>query len=220
MTDLIDEVRASFNKTRDDHGDRGPVTVLGPGDPREQGFPPGFTAMRNYYGERLLAITRRGYRHFAGSTLPTDADQLMELTSQVMAEYVLALVFDAFADGVAIGHQQQQTVRIFTHFNTLEQIFTDELFRESSREMAKRFSEDPDVLAYFNEYVEGGMHHLAHVTGFAHREVEPGKIWDVWLLVGTACMCATFLAGHHLGVTWRERDVLEGIELATQGEDG
>jgi len=219
MADLIEEVRASFERTRDDHGDRGPVTVLGPGDPREQGFPPGFNAMRDYYGDRLMAITRRGYRHFAGSTMPTNADQLMELTSQVMAEYLLALVLETFTDGVMVGHQQHQAVRIFDHFNKLELIFTEEPFREASRTMAKGFAEDSSVLAYFNEYIEGGVAHLSHITGFAHRDVDPGKVWDVWLLVGTACACASYLAGHHLGTTWRERDVLDGIELATQGDE-
>ena len=216
MTDLIDEVVASFNKTRDDHADSGPVTVVKPGD---QEMAPGFNSMRSYYGDRLLAVTRRGYRHFAGSTMPTNADQLLELTSQVMAEYLLALVLESFADGVVIGHQQHQAVRIFTHFDKVDDLFTEEPFREHSRQLAKRFSDDPSVLAYFNEYVDGGLHHLAHITGFAHREVDPGKVWDVWLLVGTACMCATYLAGHHLGTTWRERDVLAGIELATEGDD-
>jgi hypothetical protein len=220
MSDLIDEVVRSFNQTREDHGDRGPVTVLGPGDSDELGFPPGFNAMRDYYGDRLVAITRRGYRHFAGSTMPTNADQLMELTSKVMAEYLLALVLETFTDGVAIGHQQDQAVRIFTHFNKVDDLFTEEPFRESSRAMAKGFAEDPSVLAYFNEYIEGGVHHLSHITGFVHRDIEPGKIWDLWLLIGTACMCASYLAGHHLGTTWRERDVLDGIELATQGDDG
>ena len=59
--------------------------------------------------------------------------------------------------------------------------------------------------------------HLSHATGFAHAtDVEPNKGWDIWLLNGTACICAGYLAGHLMGTTWRERDVLDGIEIASE----
>jgi hypothetical protein len=72
------------------------------------------------------------------------------------------------------------------------------------------------VCQYFAEYLMGGVNHLAHVTGFAHSNVEPQKVWDIWIMGGTACVCASFLAGNKLGTSWRERDVLDGIAIATE----
>jgi hypothetical protein len=82
--------------------------------------------------------------------------------------------------------------------------------------MALGFAEDTEVLRFFTQFLVGGLEHLSHITGFAHRQVDPGKVWDVWMLIGTACICSSYLAGHNVGKEWKERDVLSGIEIATQ----
>jgi hypothetical protein len=78
------------------------------------------------------------------------------------------------------------------------------------------FADDEEVCEYFADYLMGGINHLAHVTGFAHAEVDPAKVWDLWVMGSTACICAGFMAGDKLGTTWRERDVLDGIAMATE----
>ena len=84
--------------------------------------------------------------------------------------------------------------------------------------MAHGFAEDREVCDYFNTYLQSALHHMTHVTGFAHSEVVPTKVWDVWLLSGTAVITASFLAGTQMGATWRERDVLDGIEIASESD--
>ena len=51
------------------------------------------------------------------------------------------------------------------------------------------------------------------------ENTDPVKVWDVWCLVGTHTVVNTYLAGYRMGCTWRERDVLDGIEIATGDPD-
>ena len=211
---LIEDVKTSFDESRDEQtSDQGPVTILRDGG---EDLAPGFNSMRIFYTNRLLAICRRGYRHHAGSTLPTKADDLITLTGHQMMPMLIGMVMQAFADGVMIGHQDDHQVKISFHFNIVDHLFTDESFRENSQKMAQGMAEDSEVLAWFAEFTSGGMDHLTHITGFAHREVNPTKVWDVWMLIGTACVCSCYLAGNKMGSTWKERDVLDGIEIATE----
>jgi hypothetical protein len=217
MTDLVDEVKSSFEKSRDEvSSDEGGSIALVQGD--VGGLAPGFIAMRSYYEERLLSIMRRGYRHFAGSSMPTSSDVLLELTSKFLQAPMIAVSMGAFTDGVMIGHRSDQQVKMCFHFNSVEHLFHDDTFRDSALRMTAGFAEDSAVCEYFNEYVGGALAHIAHVTGFAHSEVVPAKVWDVWLLAGTACITASYLAGTKMGTSWRERDVLDGIEMASESE--
>jgi len=217
MTDLIDEVRASFEKSRDESVDgNGPIKVIYQGD---QELAPGFDAIREYYGDRLLAVTRRGYRHFAGSTMTRDSDELLAVTGEQMMPHLIKILLQSFSDGVMVGHRSNAQVKISIHFHLVDHLFTDSAFREASDTMAIGFGENEEILEYFAEYLTGGVAHLSHVTGFVHqRNVDPGKVWDIWLLIGTATVAASYLAGFKMGTAWLERDVLDGIEIATEEE--
>jgi hypothetical protein len=173
--------------------------------------------MRAFYQERLLLIARRGYHHFAGATLPSNSDQLVVHTGEYMMPATIATSLAAFSNGVMIGHREDHTVRMCYHFESLEHLFHDEDFLTASGDMAKGFTNDPEVYEFFDKYVTGGLNHVSHITGFAHQEEIPAaKVWDVWLMVGTATTAASYLAGYRLGDAWRERDVLDGIEIATE----
>ena len=218
MTDLVEEVRSSFERSKVAQGmeGKGPVGVIRE-DEMELG--PGFDAMREYYGNRLLAVTRRGYRHFAGSTMPHDADELLALTGEVMVPPYIILLLQSFSDGVMVGHESDYRVKMAIHFHLIDRLFQESSFRESSDQMARGFGDNDEVLNYFQEYFIGGLTHLSHITGFAHRnDADPSKVWDVWMLIGTATITASYLAGLKMGTAWHERDVLDGIEIATEEE--
>jgi hypothetical protein len=215
---LIEEVRNSFENQQEELTGRGPISIIRPGD---EELAPGFNAMRSYYEERLLAFTRRSYRHYAGGSMPTEADELLRRTGEKMLPALIALELQAYADGVLIGHRADAQVQISFHFHIVDQLFAEKEFRESSDRLASGFSDDTEVIDFFRTFTSGGVENMSHITGFAHHDVDPGKVWDIWLLVGTAVVCSCYLAGHRMGVTWRERDVLDGIEIATEeGTDG
>lgn len=218
MNDLVEEIKASYERSREEvAGSDGPTVITTDGD----ALAPGFSAMKSYYESRLLMICRRGYRHFAGSNMPTDADTLITRTAEFLNAPMIAVSMGAFTDGVMLGHQSDHLVKMCFHFDNVEHLFHDDGFRQSSLKMTKGFATDREVCAYFQEYVAGATAHMAHITGFAHNEVVPTKVWDVWILVGTACVTASYLAGTRMGTSWRERDVLDGIEIASEsaGED-
>lgn len=214
VNDLVDEIKGSFEKSRDDVAGESPgaMVIATQGDD----LAPGFQAMKEYYEDRLLMIARRAYRHFAGSNLPTDGDKLVTHTAKYLQAPMIAVTMGAFSDGVMIGHRNDHMVRMCFHFNNLEHLFHDDAYREASQKMSLGFADDREVCEYFREYVGGALAHITHVTGFAHSEVVPAKVWDIWLLTGTACVTASFLAGSKMGTSWRERDVLDGIELASE----
>ena len=217
MTDLIDEVKDSFEKSKDavnGGADEGGGITMVRGEVDE--LAPGFSAMREYYNNKLLVITRRGYRHFAGSSLPTASDDLVVQTAEFMRAPMIAVSLGAFADGVRLGHQTDHLVKMMLHFHAVEHVFHDNHMRDQTMAMAHGFAEDREVCDWFNTYLDGALTHMAHVTGFAHSEVVPAKVWDLWLLSGTAVITASFLAGNRMGATWRERDVLDGIEIASE----
>ena len=219
MTDLVDEVKASFETAQEDVGVGGGVTMVsGSGDE----LAPGFMAMREHYEQTLLMIVRRAYRYYAGREMPTDGDELLVLTAEKMTAPLIATSLGAFANGVMIGHRSEHMVRMCFHFNSVEHLFHDDAFKDASLRMAHGFAEDRAVTMYFHEYVEGALSHMAHITGFAHSEVNPVKVWDLWILSATACVTASYLAGNRMGASWRERDVLDGIEIASEsaGQDG
>lgn len=217
MTDLVDQVKACFDKTREAQDDgRGPLQIISPGD---EEMAPGFDAMRYHFGERLIMTARRGYRHFGGAALPSNSDLLLVATGEYMMPATIGVSMSAFSHGVMIGHREDHLVRMCYHFQNLEHLFHDDDFLEATSDMAKGFANDPEVYEFFDTYVTGGLHHVSHVTGFAHQEdVQTAKVWDVWLLTGTATTAASYLAGFRLGDAWRERDVLDGIEIATEGD--
>jgi|KBSMisStandDraft_5_1062788.scaffolds.fasta_scaffold20304_8 hypothetical protein len=212
MSDLIDQVRTSFETPKGvEKGS--PVTVMSASDVVET---PGFHAMKSYFETRILIINRRGYRYFAGATLTDDADALLTQTAQVMLTPTLATMFRAFSDGVLVGHQTNHLVRQRIYFEQADELWGEDEFLAASKELGSGFADDDAVCNWFAEYLRGGINHLAHVTGFAHTQVEPTKVWDIWVMGGMASVCACYLAGTKLGTTWRERDVLDGIEIATE----
>lgn len=212
MTDLIEEVKLSFERVRPNAD--GPLTVVTSADETE--LAPGFQPMQAYFQDRLLMVTRRGYRHFAGSTMPTNGNELVQRTIPTMVSMMIATSLGAFADGVMVGQQIDQTVKMCIHFNALDHLWHDQGFRATSLTMAHGFAEVDEVSSYFHTYVETAIAYISHVTGFAHSEVDPGKVWDLWMMAGASCVCTSYLAGNQLGTTWRERDVLDGIEAATE----
>jgi hypothetical protein len=217
MTDLVDQIKTSFERAGEALSE-GPTVIT----PDDNSLAPGFMAMKEYYQSRLMLITRRGYRHYAGSNLTTDADALVERTSEFLNAPMIAVSMGAFADGLMIGHQNDHLVKMCVHFNNVDHLFHDDNFRQSSLKMAHGLAEDRAVCGYFNEYVQNSVRHMTHITGFAHSEVVPAKVWDIWMLAGAACVTASYLAGSRMGATWLERDVLDGIEIASEsaGQDG
>ena len=211
MTDLVDEIKASFERSKDLAGS-GPVTLL----TSDMVQAPGFMTMKAYFDERVITLVRRAYRHFAGASLTHDADALLMQTAEEMTIPMLATLFRAFSDGVMIGWQDNHLVKMKLHFGQADQLWKDEAFLAASKELGSGFADDQEVCEYFGEYLMGGINHLTHVTGFAHSQTEPHKIWDIWIMGGMACVCASFLAGNKLGTSWRERDVLDGIAIATE----
>lgn len=221
MNDLVEEIKGCFERSRDDvvgddpHG----MIVTTQGDD----LAPGFQSMKGYYEQQLLIMMRRAYRHHAGAILPAESDALIQHTALYLRAPMIAVTMGAFTDGVMISHQNDHLVKMMVHFHNVGHLFHDDDFRASSIQMAKGFADDKEVIDYFDSYVGGALSHIAHVTGFAHTEnVASVKVWDVWLLTGTACITAAYLAGVKMGTTWRERDVLDGIEMASEseGEDG
>ena len=217
MTDLLDDVKQSFRRFRQEDNGEDSITIVR-SDKEE--LAPAFSAMREHYTNKLLATARRGYRHFAGSTLPTESDELLAQTAQVMGPNMVAILMQAFCDGVMISQQEDIQVKISWRFGLVEHLFTDQSFRENSNNMAKGFAEDAEVLEFFEEFVKGTAVHLSHITGFAHSEVKPDKVWDIWMLAGASVSTTAYLAGNQLGSTWKERDVLDGIEIATEDHHG
>lgn len=211
MTDLIDEVKASFEQAKNSEA-KGVTIISAEGMVQA----PGFMAMKSYFENRLLIVTRRGYRHFAGATLTNDADRLLSQTAQEMTVPLLATLFRAFSDGVMIGHLDNHLVRMAVHFNQTDELWDDDDFLAASKDLSSGFADDEEVCTYFGEYLMGGINHLAHVTGYAHSQTDPTKVWDLWIMGGSACICASYIAGTKLGTMWRERDVLDGIAIATE----
>lgn len=212
---LFEEVRHAFAQVRDRQEEvPGPIQVLRDSDDE---LAPGFNAMREHYHEAMLVLCRRGYRHYAGSTMPQQADEILTRTGEYMLEKVICLVMTAFSDGVLVGHQDDHLVKMCLHFNNPGHLFHDADFRDSSRAMCNGFAEDAEVLEFFNEYVIGGVNQMSHACGYAHQsEADPHKAWDIWLITGSACVSAGFLSGFLMGQSWKERDVLSGIEIASQ----
>ena len=217
MTELLEEIKESFEKKAEENHVHGDVPVI---MGQALGEVPGFMAMKEYFEGRITVLVRRGYRHFAGATLTHNADELLRQTALEMLTPMLATMFRAFSDGVMVGHQVNHLVRMRLHFHQAALLWQDEEFLKASKDLGAGFADDDEVCTYFGEFLMGGVNHLAHVTGFAHSEVDPAKIWDIWVMGGTACICSSFLAGHKLGTTWRERDVLDGIAIASEEAPG
>jgi len=218
MTDLLEEIQDAFNKVQAEHGESEDQVQIVTGGAEH--MPPGFHAMQAYYSKQVRNVTRRGFRHHAGSTMPTNSDQLIERTRGVMIPLVLSLLLRTFSDGIRIGHQDEQAIKMAFHYQEVDQLFDSTTFVKNSVVMADGFAKDAEIGEFFLEYLDGGVDYLSHLTAFAHREVDPNKVWDVWVLVGSATTCSCYLAGYQLGNTWRERDVLDGIAIASEEAHG
>jgi len=213
MSELLDEVKASFEKYEKDTDDgSGSIQMI---DSSAE-LAPGFPEMREYYNMQLQALVRRGYHYYAGSTMPRVGEELLVLTGKYLQAPAVALVMGAFCDGLMVGHETDQTVKMAKHYNAPGHVFHVRQFRDASLIMTKGFAEDEELAQYFAQYLSNGMSHLAHATGFAHAELDSAKVWDLWMLVGMATTCTSFVAGYQLGCKWKERDVLDGIEIATE----
>lgn len=216
MTGLLEEIKESFDKARiTTEADGGGPVVVGTNFPD---MPEGFMAMQIYYRKVLVSLVRRGFRHHAGASMPTAADDLLKLTVPTMHPKLLAMLLQCFADGVRIGHRDDQRIKMAYHFEVMDTIYESAAFVTDSNTMALGFAEDDGIRAYFTEYLENGIAHMHHLTGFAHSEADPNQVWDLWMLIGLATIGSCYLAGHAMGSSWRERDVLDGIEIAT-GDD-
>lgn len=212
MNTLIEDVRTSFEREVEERGATSPIQIL----TSEDTFPPGFREMREYYTQRITAYTRRGYRHFAGSDMPDDADRCIELTGEVMLDPIMTMLFEAFCDGVQVG-QRVHLVAMADEFDRWEPLFFDDDFREQSHLMAAGFSDDRDVAEYFMNYLADGLGSLIHATGYAHSDAHHNKVWDIWVMLSTATISASYVAGHRMGDQWREREMITDLEIALEG---
>src|SRR3954463_999307 len=137
MTDLNEEIRDSFKRCTlvdvgVDSDNSSPVVALS----AERDLPPGFEAAKEWHDKQVTVFCRRGYRKFAGSTMPTQADELGKLTVPVMMPLLVTACTRAFADGVQIGHQYEQQVKISAFFGRIDELFENREFRERSANMA------------------------------------------------------------------------------------
>jgi len=221
MSDLLDEVTAAFHASSEDQdkiatGVGGMHLVSDDDDDMV-----GFSGMRETYEKLLMATLRRGYRYFAGTTMPEESDALVEKTSPVLGPDLTWLAIRAFADGVMIGQQDNPLVKMALFYDTLDELFDDKDYKEAVDLLANGFKADEDVLDHFNHYLFNAVVAITHATGFAHGSGPPSKIWDVWALAGAATQAASYLAGMRMGDAWKLRDELDGIAIATEeGSDG
>ena len=180
----------------------------------------GFPAMRETYEKLLMAALRRGYRYFAGTTMPEESDALVEKTAPVLGPPLTKLAIRAFADGVMIGQQDNPLVKMALFYNNLDELFADKDYKEAVKLLANGFSADGEVLDHFNHYLYNAVVAITHATGFAHGSGQPAKIWDIWALAGAATEAASYMAGMRMGDAWKLRDELDGIQIASkEGSD-
>ena len=195
---LIEEIKGAFETVRVEHVKENDPPIQMIGDDLK--LPPLFNEMRMHYGAQALVLTRRGFRHFAGSELSScgGADELLEATSPKMIPMVLGMLLQTFADGVRLGHKDDQVIKMAFHYHVEDKLYENEHFVQGSKTMALGLNEDNEIREFFLEYLTGGIEHLTRIAGFAHTDVDPNKIWDVWLLI---------CGGHHrLGLHGRVPD--------------
>jgi hypothetical protein len=210
MSELLKEVEDSFQHVREDNAGRGPLMMVTDGDE----FAPGFNAMRRHYQPWLMAMVRRGYHHYAGSAPQENSDEALAETATVMMPFYLGACMETFCQGVLVGHQDNHLVKMAFHFDNLDHLYHEDDFRTLAHDMAKGFASDGEVEEFFLNYLTQGLNHISHIVGFAHQtDYQYNKVWDIWMLVGTAVVSSGYLAGHTLGSAWRERDVLRDIEI-------
>jgi len=216
MTALLEEIKDSFLKVRLEHASEDSPVQIGT-DPGN--IPPGFMAMQMFYRGEITRLVRRGFRHFAGAAMPTVPNQLVEITRDTMSPVFLAMLLQTFADGVRVGHRDDQLIKMAFHYEAIDAIYENTSFVAGSSTMAIGFAEDDEIRTFFMDYLVNGIEHLTHITGFSHQaKVDPNQVWDLWVLIGLATIGSCYMAGHQMGSSWRERDVLDGIEIAS-GDD-
>lgn len=220
MTDLIDEVRRSFQTVTEATGEptmtNGAVMSFETTDPDK--IAPGLMAARVYYAEQTKMCLRRAYRKFAGKTLPDDSDECFRETGEVLGTLFTEMVLCAFCDGVQVGQGSSHVVQMKKFYDSLEEVFVNDTFRRDSQMMMLTFSAATDVQAFFVEFVMSSALALAHFAGFAHGHHMSHKIWDLWLISGSSMVTAAYIAGHQLGGIWSERDIV--AEMEAQINDG
>ncbi|HMC96078.1 MAG TPA: hypothetical protein VKG92_00350, partial [Flavobacteriales bacterium] len=215
MTDLAEEVKTSFERCRANTGGRGPFVVINAEDDE---LAPNFTAMRTYYQEHLQAVVRQGYHHYAGTVMPDETNEVLSKTSKVMLPLLLENSLCSFCEGVMMGHRNEYVVKMALFYEQPDHLYHTEEFRDLAKVMAQGFADDTEILTFFKEFIAGALLHLAQVTGYTDRnDLHHNKVWDVWLMASTAMVATSYLAGHTLGQTWRERDTLQNLEISLQG---
>jgi len=217
VTDLLEEVKDSFRKGNmpDTDGPQvGPIRMV-----TEHDNLVGFGGMSAAYHRRITDITRKGYRRFAGSTLPDDPEDKLITTGEYMYPKIIATLVQAFCDGIMLGQQDNFQVLLAVRLGAADSLFHDEGFRAMAKTMALGFIEDEGIKSFFLEYYSGALISLAQLTGFAQGQMPAGKVWDLWILSSKAVVGTCYVAGYHLGSAWKERDVLDGIEIVTEESD-
>lgn len=212
MSELLDEIKEAFHDTKDEFDEESDAPVL---VTQAVNLPPGTMGMRNYSQQVMLVLTRRIYRWFAGATLPPIPKELFKIISARMLPPVTKAVMESFSAGVIIGHKSDHIVRMAHHVHLVDALFADEDFQVSARTMATGFRDDPEIWEFFTTYVSGAAEYLSHITGWVHKDL-PEKVWDVWMICGISGTSAAYLAGYRMGTSWYERDVLDGILIATE----
>lgn len=213
MSDLVGEIRAMFEKDRDEISPESPMKMV---SDSELKMTPGLRGMREYFQERINRATRRGYRLHAGAPLNPDHKQAMYDTSEPMLAHTVAIGLGAFSAGVMMGQQNDHLVRLKIFQGDPDALFEMKEFREAAKNMALGFSNDDEVVEFFTDYAKGAMEQMGVMTGFLRRSGNPNKVWDLWIFTSTGLVTASYMAGCRLGTTWREKDVLDGILMATE----
>ena len=178
---------------------------------------PGLISMKNYYEDRLVVLLRRCYRQLAGSVMPTTGDDLFKLTAPLVGPGLLSFYTSIFTDGVLIGQQRELMIQMAEHFNTMDELFRMGSFRVISDKMANGFLGDADVKDLFKDYLWRCSEAFFAMAGcHDDKKFNPSSVWDLWRMIGESSSLSAYLAGHQLGMSWAEKDVLDGIAIATQ----
>lgn len=222
MSDLSEEIEAAYKGLNEKHVDieDGQAEVHYVREDSEVAQLPAYHAVQQYYAVEMVKAVRRAYRYNSGREPFPSGPVAYEQTRGLAHKHMMTTAIEAFADGVQMGHEISAKVRKFMHFDKADDLITDPDFRTESSMIALNVMSDPDCMEFFDAYFFETTEWFMYATGFANVETKENtqKVWDLWALSAMSMITAFYGTGCKLGASWKERDVLSGIESATEAQ--